>query len=54
MKDLSKLDNFNYKCELCLFGTNLKMDFSEAKAHSASYDALKTAEAFCLMMNSFG
>ena len=28
MKDLSKLDNFNYKCELCLFGTNLKMDFN--------------------------
>ena len=34
--------------------SNLKMDFSEDKAHSASYDALKTAEAFCLMMNDFG
>lgn len=33
--------------------SNLKLDFSESKAHSASYDALKTSQAFCLMMNSF-
>ncbi len=31
--------------------SKLDIKFEESKAHSASYDTLKTAEAFCLMMN---
>jgi hypothetical protein len=42
MKDLKQLEHFNYKCIMCVYGTNLKTDFNR---HLSTKKHIKTVES---------